>query len=134
MRIAVGGPQLGRSRRPVRVAVMAVRRRQSRVLFPVDIAVPVPVSLLISIPLSVTLSVFALGLGAVSLLPCAVIDNVDIAIFRGRHAGSCQGSAARLEDGKLQLRLPETARRNVDARRIGAQAGSREMLVDFVIL
>jgi hypothetical protein len=100
--------------------LVAVGGGQERVLVPIAIAVsvPVPVSVSVSflvsfpvlvpfpfsvsvpIPLSVAFSsVFALGFGSVWLVARAIVDNIDIAIFRGRHDEPCQGVPPALKTG-----------------------------------
>jgi hypothetical protein len=83
---------------------MAVRRRQQRVL----VSVPIPLSsavfvffpVSLSVLLTIAFSLLPLGFGSVWLVARAVVDDIDIAVFRGRHVGPCQGEAPALKTGE----------------------------------
>lgn len=74
--IAVGGPQLGGSRRPV-MTTLLVGITFTALLVLVSIAIFLPLFL----------SILALGFGSMPLLARAFVD-VDISFFRGRHGAS----------------------------------------------
>ena len=129
MLVAVGGRQEGIS---VSVAVP----------FPVLVLVPVPITVTVTVPFSVpfsvsvpfplpipiSISVLALGFGSVWLVARAIVDNIDIAIFRGRHDEPCQGVTPALKTGNCGFGCGCDYRTQLQPESwVAAQAG-REML------